>query len=197
VRKIGAIVINEPSTVDAFEAFLESAADLNFIRTKYSRSEVMRVFADVAEIEGQLERINASYITFKNRDFPTYLIAIANPPAVIFYKGDAALLDADKNTGIIGTCNPSDDALKVGDRVVEVFVSVGYAIVSGLALGCDTIAHRGALNQNGTTVAVQPSRFLSIYPASNRTLTTEIVERGGLWVSEYFPAAKPPKNTLV
>ena len=76
------------------------------------------------------------------------------------------------------------------EEVVEKFVSCGATIVSGLAMGCDTVAHRQALRNAGKTVAILPSPLDEILPAANRSLADDIVRTGGLLITEYYEKAK-------
>ncbi len=109
-------------------------------------------------------------------------------PSFLFYKGDLQLLDPNNyNVAVIGLLNPDEDTIEDENKVVEYFVKNEYAtIVSGLAQGCDAVAHKKALDCNGTTVAILPSPLNNILPAQNRALAQEIVENNGLLITEYL-----------
>lgn len=115
-------------------------------------------------------------------------------PIFLFYKGDIGLLSKDnRNIAIIGLLNP-DDKIETTERIVtEEMGKNGCTIVSGLALGCDSIAHRTALEQGAKTVAILPSPLYNILPAKNKELAYTIVEQGGLLVTEYY---EDFKNTM-
>lgn len=108
-------------------------------------------------------------------------------PVVLFYRGDLRLLEEqNKNVAVIGLLNPDEDTEIFEKRVVDSLVSQGVTIVSGLALGCDSIAHKQAILSSGKTVAILPSPITDILPRGNKGLAEAIVEHDGLLVSEYY-----------
>lgn len=108
-------------------------------------------------------------------------------PIALFYKGDISLIkSAAGNVAVIGLLTPSEQIEMDERKVVRKLVEQGKCIVSGLALGCDSVGHREALACGGKTVAFLASQLSEVNPPSNRPLAAEIVERGGLLVSEYF-----------
>ena len=108
-------------------------------------------------------------------------------PIALFYKGDISLIHAvANNVAVIGLLTPSEQIEKDEREVVRKLVGQGKCIVSGLALGCDSIGHRETLDCGGKTVAFLSSPLTEINPPSNRPLADEIVAKGGLLVSEYF-----------
>lgn len=124
-------------------------------------------------------------------------VKAADKPFALFYKGDVTLLSSDNsNIAVIGVLNP-DDKVKLTETIVtREILKHGSTIVSGLALGCDTIAHETALENKGKTVAILPSPLNSIIPKENADLALKIVEQGGLLVSEYFEAPRS-KNEMI
>ena len=108
-------------------------------------------------------------------------------PIALFYKGDISLIKAVRdNVAVIGLLTPSEQIEDDERKVVGKLVGQGKCIVSGLALGCDSIGHRETLACGGKTVAFLSSPLTEINPPSNRPLANEIVADGGLLVSEYF-----------
>ena len=108
-------------------------------------------------------------------------------PIALFYKGDISLIkSAAGNVAVIGLLTPSEQIERDERKVVRKLVEQGKCIVSGLALGCDSVGHREALACGGKTAAFLASQLSEVNPPSNRPLAAEIVERGGLLVSEYF-----------
>ena len=91
---------------------------------------------------------------------------------------------------MIGLLTPSQEIEAIERKLVSGLVTNGAVIVSGLALGCDSIAHLQTLDSNGKTVAILPSPLNDIMPAKNRGLATDIVANGGLLISEYLTAPK-------
>lgn len=117
--------------------------------------------------------------------YPKYLKLIDDPPAVLYAKGNIDLLIKEKTVAIVGTRNPTDAGILAAKKISSTFAKQGYVIVSGLALGIDTAGHEGALRvENGETIAVLAGDLTKIYPATNKELADEILNKGGLWVSE-------------
>jgi len=99
----------------------------------------------------------------------------------------------NRNISVIGLLNPEGNIEERERELVAEFVENGATIVSGLALGCDSISHRRALDSNGKTVAILPSPLNKILPPRNKGLAYKIVEEGGLLVTEY---GNDFKNTM-
>lgn len=116
----------------------------------------------------------------------------ADKPFALFYKGDISLLSRDNlNIAVIGVLNPDDKIELTEKMVTSEILKYNATIVSGLALGCDTIAHQTALEQGGKTIAILPSPLDNIVPKENVELAERIVQNGGLLISEYYA---PPKS---
>lgn len=120
------------------------------------------------------------------------------PPLLLWYRGD---LSVTKMPGIavIGTREPTPEGVKGGEFLSGEFAKRGFNIVSGLALGCDTSGHFGALMVNGKTTAILGNGLdhNSIYPAENQDLAEEIVAKGGLLLSEYHMGMTVNRYSLV
>ena len=134
------------------------------------------------EIEG-LERLGAVALCYEDEDFPEALREIDQPPMVLYCKGDLTLLEG-RNLAVVGTRNITRYGRDVTESIVADLVTHGFCIVSGLARGVDTVAHRTALNYDRLTVGVLPCGLDKVYPAENKDLYREIAEKG-LLVSEY------------
>jgi len=136
-----------------------------------------------------LEKHRSSVITFLGKDFPADLKTISDAPVTLFVRG--SLLPADKfSIAIVGTRQPTTYGTMVTERLAADLVSSRLTIVSGLARGIDTIAHRTALKAGGRTIAVLGSGLDMIYPAENRRLADEIADSGAV-LTEYFFGTKP------
>lgn len=108
-------------------------------------------------------------------------------PIVLYYKGNIALLQREsRNVSVIGMLTPDEKIQKEEELVVDELVKKGYCIVSGLALGCDSIAHRRALLRKGKTIAILPSTLQTILPSQNSSLAEEILQSCGLLITEYM-----------
>lgn len=147
------------------------------------------------QIVKQIERFEEScdgLVALGDKNFPIYRgnVKESERPICLFYKGDINLLNIENsNISVIGLLNP-DEAIEMREkRIVAEIVKRNVTIVSGLAFGCDSIAHKQAL-QGGKTVAVLPSPLNNIIPAKNKSLAFEIVEEGGLLITEYYDEFK-------
>lgn len=115
-------------------------------------------------------------------------------PIFLFYKGNLELLNLENNNAtVIGLLNPNDNIIEREKKMVAELVNKKMTIVSGLALGCDSIAHIQAL-ERGKTIAILPSPIHNILPARNKKLAFDIVENGGLLISEYYDNFKTPNE---
>jgi DNA processing protein len=154
-------------------------------------------FENVREgIRREIVRLSGSVdgvIAIGDSEFPQYRGRVNNSerPVVLFYRGKLSLLaKANKNVAVIGLLTPDEGTEAVEIEVVKSLVEQGATIVSGLALGCDSIAHRQALHSKGNTVAILPGPLHDILPAANKSLAHEIVRQGGLLVTEYYQPAQ-------
>ena len=126
-------------------------------------------------------------------EYPPLLRQIPDPPLVLYVRGDASLL-SQHAVAIVGTRRPSAYGSQVGHRLARDLAERRLVIVSGLARGVDSTAHRGALEGNGKTVAVLGSGADVIYPRENRKLAEKILETGAI-ISEFpLGTAPTPEN---
>ncbi len=137
-----------------------------------------------------LAQAHCHAITLQDAAYPPLLKEIADPPLVLFAQGAAHLL-ASKQLAIVGSRNPSAAGEMIAAGFARHLTEVGLTITSGLAIGIDAAAHRGALQGNGRTIAVAGTGLDRVYPARHRELAHEIMERGVL-LSE-FPPGTPPR----
>ncbi len=123
--------------------------------------------------------------------YPAILREIADPPPLLFVRGDTGAL-ACRQLAVVGSRNPSPVGGKHARDFARALVASGLSVASGLALGVDAAAHRGALDGGGTTVAVMGTGLDQVYPRSHQELAEAIVDQGGALVSE-FPTHTPPQ----
>lgn len=123
--------------------------------------------------------------------YPSRLAELPDPPLVLFVRGDAGLLRAPQ-LAMVGSRNPTALGAETARDFARHLAGVGITITSGLALGIDTAAHRGALDAGGSTLAVLGTGPDRIYPARNRDLAHAIVAGGGALIAE-FPPGTPPR----
>src|SRR5919112_1765445 len=140
----------------------------------YSRAEAEKEMASAS-------RLGVRFIAMGEPDYPKTLQAIDTAPPLIALRGDAAVL-AKPSVAIVGSRNASASGLTFTERLARQLGEAGYAVVSGLARGIDTKAHKATLETG--TVAVLAGGQDRIYPAQNEPLLQAIVEQGGAVISE-------------
>ncbi len=141
----------------------------------------------VEDSEKQIEeakRFSARILSPLDDEYPSLLAATKDDPFLIFVKGEFSKT-SEKSVAIIGTREPTSHGTLIAQRITQFFVEKEWSVVSGLALGCDAIAHQAAVDAHGHTVAVLAHGLHTISPARHRKLAEDILEAGGALVSEY------------
>jgi DNA processing protein len=128
-------------------------------------------------------------VTLADADYPPMLLQTPDPPAVLYVRGRVELL-SQRALAVVGSRNPTVAGSANADAFAQAFSAAGLTVISGLALGVDAAAHRGALRGEGSTIAVCGTGLDRVYPARNRELALAVAERGAL-ISE-FPIGTPP-----
>src|SRR4030042_2674995 len=150
----------------------------------------------------KLNKYNIKYITEDEMEYPNNLRGLDNTPVVLYYIGNLSKND-DNSVAIVGSRKMTSYGKEVAEKFSTELASYGITIVSGLARGIDTVAHRGALSVNGRTLAVIASGLDTIYPPENLGLAKEIIKKGGAILSEYplgypaLPVNFPSRNRIV
>ena len=166
-----------------------------FKKTKFDKSvlsddvyQKMLECADETLVETYIKNLKDREIgvtTIYMDDYPSKLKEMIDSPYILYYKGDLAL--AERPTlSVVGTRKPTNYGRMATEKLVRDVASAGVVIVSGLAYGIDSIAHRTTLEAGGKTIAVLGSGFDHVYPAQHKSLADEIA-RKGLLVSEMRP----------
>lgn len=135
------------------------------------------------------ERHDIRYVTLTDEEYPALLRGIYDPPLFLFMKGRCTAADA-RAVGVVGTRSPSDYGRQVTEDFCRGFAAHQVTVVSGLAMGIDTVAHRSTLRAGGRTIAVLGSGLMKVYPGVNRGLAEEIGADGCV-MSELCLDAKP------
>jgi DNA processing protein len=139
-----------------------------------------------------LAQPNNHLVTWLDVDYPPLLREIADPPAMLFVSGDRSCLGRPQ-LAIVGSRNPTVGGVQNAGAFAAYLARAGYVITSGLALGIDGAAHRGALDVGGATIAVTGNGLDRVYPRQHHALAHEIVGRGAL-VSEFAPGTPPRRE---
>ena len=160
-------------------------------KVHFSKDEITKSIGESKRILELSENQNIHSLTSFDNEFPSSLKSIDDPPFLLFYRGDISILESARRVAIVGTRNPSEPGITEGKFITKYFTDRGFVIISGLAKGCDTVAHQTTIENGGRTVAFLPSGIDRIYPPENKELSERIVETGGVLISEY------PVNTVV
>ena len=141
------------------------------------------------KLEEYLFKNNIKYVTYSSSLYPDRLKNIDNPPYVIFYKGDITLLNYNM-VAIVGSRKNTNYGEQVTKFIVSELYNISYGVVSGVAAGIDSIAHREILFRGGKTIGVLGCGIDVVYPRFNKNLYDRISEHG-LLISEFLPGTKP------
>lgn len=128
-------------------------------------------------------------VSWADTDYPALLREIDDPPVALFVAGNPAILSAPQ-LAIVGSRNATGGGIDTAGRFAAFLARAGFCITSGLALGIDAAAHRGALDARALTIAVCGTGPDQVYPAAHQQLAGEIAEHGAV-VSEYPPGTGP------
>lgn len=139
---------------------------------------------DVTTYEAELKRRNISFLAFEDDAFPSLLKAVPDAPVFLYYKGDLSITNRPC-IAVVGTRDPSSYGKLVTERFVPDFVRGGLTTVSGLAAGIDAFVARATLDADGKTVAVLGHGMASIHPKENARLASDIIDGGGVLISEF------------
>ncbi len=166
----------------------------HFWKSFYNEDYINTFPCDLQAVEQELKDKGINVICVFDENFPSTNAKLKNSEKPFFfaYKGDITLLNnADKNVAVIGVLTPTKEIEEREKKVVKSLTEKGLNIVSGLAKGCDTVAHIESIKNNAKTIAFLPSTIENIYPKENIGLANEIVKYDGLIITEYV---SEPKN---
>jgi DNA processing protein len=139
----------------------------------------------------RLGELGIRALTLLDDEYPANLRQIADPPPVIFVRGTLEARDAQA-VALVGTRRATDYGRAVADRLSRELAASGVTVISGMARGVDTVAHRGALQAGGRTIAVLGNGLDQVYPPENAGLADRIIgSDGGALVSEFGPGIPP------
>lgn len=144
---------------------------------------------DIYEKELLMKKMNVSYITIDDSDYPEKLKEIYDPPYILYYVGNIELLK-NISFAVVGSRKATDYGKNVAKIIVSDLAEKGFVIVSGMARGIDSCAHNFCMKAQMPTIAVMGTSIEKSYPKGSVKLKKEIIESGGLVLSEYFIGAK-------
>ncbi|MEP6711785.1 MAG: DNA-processing protein DprA [Ferruginibacter sp.] len=161
------------------------------------RANSIKSFHDFTCCEEEIAFIEKYKITplfITDEKYPQRLLNCYDSPALLYYRGNADLNNA-KIVSIVGTRNHSDYGKQICEKLVEELKEQNILIVSGLAFGIDTIAHKSALKNNLQTVAVLAHGLDRIYPSQNKSLAKQMTTQGGL-LTDFKSSTNPDKQNF-
>lgn len=164
-------------------------SNAHFWREFNDFDKINEINIDVQKYEQELENNDVSLICAFDEEFPQLLakLKLSEKPFLFAYKGDISLLNhLEKNIAVVGVLTPTADIIERERKIVDFLVQKDFFIVSGLANGCDTVAHEECLSHNGKTVVILPTTLGNAYPKKNAALAEKIVQSGGLVITEYI-----------
>jgi DNA processing protein len=159
----------------------------NCIKGQITVAQVGDAYNEAISILDRCEDLNIQVIPTLYGQNPSPVEFIEDPPLVLYVRGNKDLLYRFDSIAIVGTRQPNEWSVRVAARLARRCVEAGRVIVSGLAMGCDAVAHEKAIECGGYTVAVLPSGLDNVYPKEHRGLAEDILGSGGTLVSEYAP----------
>lgn len=200
IKGLGKVKINNNylHLLDEFSDLNDLISEMEYkFNFSYDKLEVAKIKAE--EIyEYVVNNPEIEVITLFDEKYPKKLLDMGSKkPLILYVKGNVDVL-AKPNLAVIGTRNPSDLSQYFEENLVKNIVNATErVIVSGLALGCDKIAHQATVDEGKITIAVLPSGVDVIKPAKHKKLAQDIIDTGGCLISEYEPEKSVFKSTYV
>ncbi|MGE3752792.1 MAG: DNA-processing protein DprA [Planctomycetota bacterium] len=180
--------------MEDLEVALRSAVRL---RRRPSPEDLKEAVAHADQVLEECTRLELALLCIDDTSFPASLRAIPDPPITLFVRGSLRGFSGKPRVALIGTREPSEFAARCSRRLGALLAEGSIPVVSGLAKGCDTEAHRGCIEHGGTALAVMAHGLDAVYPAANRSLADAIVDCGGCLVSEYAPGVRAQRSYFV
>lgn len=197
LKGIGPGALRKIASVDGFEIL--SFEELRAYLPKQAVAAISpaSVASAKEEADRQIEAAStagATIISAVDSAYPALLTDTRDDPQILFVKGKLSN-SPQKSVAIIGTREPTEHGRVIAQRLTGFFISQGWSVVSGLAIGCDAIAHEAALDGGGHTVAVMAHGLQMVAPSRHKKLAQRILDSGGALVSEYrFGQQAMPTN---
>lgn len=152
---------------------------------------------DAANELHECERQGVTALGIFDEAYPSRLRALHDPPPVIFVHGSVEVLSEPRIAAVVGTREPTRFGCSAAEAITASLAGAGWAVISGLAKGIDTIAHGAALKHDTPTVAVLAGGLDYVYPAENKELAAAIVDQGGALIAERRWGQRPHRSSFV
>ena len=162
-----------------------------YLEKKDVDKKILNILNDIDTLNlEQMIKKGIGLISIRDEEYPECLKNIDEPPIYLFYRGDISLVTSKVNCGIVGSRRCTIYGSEVTKLIAKRLSTYGISIISGGALGIDSIAHKTAVENEGTTVAVFGCGIDVCYPANNKLLYENIIKNGCL-ISEFRPGTPP------
>lgn len=145
---------------------------------------------DLSKIEAYIQKNQIHILLFHDALYPSLLKEIHQPPAILYYKGN--FINEPLQIGMVGSRNADGYGLRAAETIGAQFSQANVPVVSGLAKGIDAAAHKGAITQQGGTIAVQGCGIDQVYPKENKKLADEILAHEKGCILTEFPIGSEP-----
>lgn len=162
------------------------------------RAKSIKSFSDFERCEeelGFIEKYQIQMLFLNDDAYPKRLLQCYDSPTLLFYKGTADL-NASKIISIIGTRTNTEYGKATTEKLVKELAAENITIVSGLAFGIDTVAHKSAIKNNLPTIGVLGHGLNTIYPTENSSLAKQMTKEGGGLLTEFISGTKPDKHNF-
>lgn len=180
------------NTDNIFEATREDYEKLSFLKSKDIDALCKRDFTQALQYENICIKNDIHIITRDNELFPKKIMKITNFPSVIFCRGNIQNLNDKNCISVVGSRTPGSYGKDATYSLSSYLAGCGFCVVSGMADGIDSIAHKAAIDSGGFTVAVLGCGPDIIYPKGNMYIYEQILKKGMI-ISEYLPGTSPQK----
>lgn len=184
------LAAKETKLIKSNAKFWKDYSNLEFVKKNIANNQEIKIV--MAKLRNKLATDNSfdGFICPFDPEFPALNCKVtknSEKPFLLFYRGELSLLKKiNNNVSVIGCTDPSPEIVQREQKFVNKLINEDLVIVSGLAKGCDSIAHIVAVENQKPTIAILPSTFEKIYPKENRELALNIIRTGGLVISEYY-----------
>lgn len=183
---------------DAPSVFKASKKELNYVEgIGEVRANAIKEFNDFSRAEEEIQFIqkyNISPLFLSNPNYPQRLLNCYDSPAMLYYKGNANL-NASKIIAIVGTRNHSEYGKSFCEQLITELINEDILVVSGLAFGIDSVAHKSAVKNNMPTVGVMAHGLDRVYPSQNKSLAKQMTLNGGL-LTEFLSQTNPDRQNF-
>lgn len=189
-------LLNEFGCAEAiYDAFISSG--MGFLKNRINEYSITQLSEHAErnhmhDMMVSMQKNEIGIMAFSDSNYPDHLRNIQSPPALLFYRGDPDCL-MGKCISVVGSRKASPQGIEVTRTICRDLSRNGVRIISGLAMGIDTAAHEGCIEGGSPTAAVMGCGLDVNYPIENETLKEQIVERGGVLLSEYPPGFRANK----